>query len=373
MLRELKKVLTAFVIGLALFSMSEQVRAETADSQGYSIAKLEAGKEVEASSIFNLLMTPGEKRTIKVVVRNDSDKAITVDDDIFTTYTNANGEVEYTSQAENYDESMKVKISDIAKVRASDLKVSVPAKSEKIVLADITLPEDIDDGALLGSWYFDKAGQIDENTAGKGTSIQNKINYAIALKITVNKEVAKPEMTLTSASIGLLNYRKAFYAHLQNPLPAMITNIDYEGYVTKQGETKALYQNDLVKRKMAPNSAYKFPIFLNEGEFKAGNYTYHLKATTTDPKWEKKTWEWTKNFSIKADEAEKMNAQAINDAKEKHNWTLCLILACLILALLFSIFIFLLIKRRKRQKENDAELLAQKKMLEHLLATSDEH
>lgn len=373
MLRELKKVLTAFVIGLALFSMSEQVRAETADSQGYSIAKLEAGKEVEASSIFNLLMTPGEKRTIKVVVRNDSDKAITVDDDIFTTYTNANGEVEYTSQAENYDESMKVKISDIAKVRASDLKVSVPAKSEKIVLADITLPEDIDDGALLGSWYFDKAGQIDENTAGKGTSIQNKINYAIALKITVNKEVAKPEMTLTSASIGLLNYRKAFYAHLQNPLPAMITNIDYEGYVTKQGETKALYQNDLVKRKMAPNSAYKFPIFLNEGEFKAGNYTYRLKATTTDPKWEKKTWEWTKNFSIKADESEKMNAQAINDAKAKHNWTLCLILACLILALLFSIFIFLLIKRRKRQKDNDAELLAQKKMLEHLLATSDEH
>jgi hypothetical protein len=175
MLRKLKKVLTAFVIGLALFSMSEQVRAETADSQGYSIAKLEAGKEVEASSIFNLLMTPGEKRTIKVVVRNDSDKAITVDDDIFTTYTNANGELEYTSQAENYDESMKVKISDIAKVRASDLKVSVPAKSEKIVLADITLPEDIDDGALLGSWYFDKAGQIDENTAGKGTSIQNKI------------------------------------------------------------------------------------------------------------------------------------------------------------------------------------------------------
>ena len=68
-----------------------------------------------------------------------------------------------------------------------------------------------------------------------------------------------------------------------------------------------------------------------------------------------------------------MNAQAINDAKAKHNWTLWLILSCLILALLFSIFIFLFIKRRKRQKENDAELLAQKKMLEHLLATSDEH
>ena len=117
---------------------------------------MQAGKEVEESSIFNLLMTPGEKRTIKVTVRNDSNQPITVSDDIFTTYTNANGEVEYTSQAERYDDSMKVKLSDIAKVRASDLKIEVPGRSQKIVLADIELPQDIGDGALLGSWYFDK-------------------------------------------------------------------------------------------------------------------------------------------------------------------------------------------------------------------------
>lgn len=371
MLKELKKMMTIGTVALSLLCANWQVNAETADSQGYSIAKLEAGKEVEESSIFNLLMAPGEKRTIKVVVKNDSDQPIIVDDDIFTTYTNANGEVEYTSQAEKYDDSLKVKISDIAKVRASDLKVEVPAKSEKIVLADIELPKDISDGALLGSWYFDKAGQIDEASSSKGTSIKNKINYAIALKITVNQEIAKPEMTLTSASIGLFNYRKAFFAHVQNPLPALMTNIDYEGYVTKQGETKALYQNELQKRKMAPNSDYKFPIFLKDGEFKAGEYTYHLKATTTDPKWEKKTWEWTKDFSIKAADAQKLNQQAINDAKAKKDWTLWLVLACVVLGLFVLSMILLIIKRKKRQKEKEIEQLAQKRMLEQLLAMKD--
>ncbi|GAX47525.1 DUF916 and DUF3324 domain-containing protein [Pseudolactococcus reticulitermitis] len=371
MLKKNIKVMMMGALVFALFVSNGDAKAETAASQGYSIAKLEAGKEVEDSSIFNLLMTPGEKRTIKVTVRNDSNQPITVSDDIFTTYTNANGEIEYTSQADHYDESMQVKLSDIAKVRASDLKVEVPAKSQKVVLADIALPDDISDGALLGSWYFDKDGQIDENETNKGTSIKNKINYAIALKITVNQEVAKPELTLTSASIGLSNYRKAFFAHLQNPLPALMTNLDYEGYVTKQGETKALYQNELQKRKMAPQSSYQFPIFLKDDEFKAGNYTYHLKATTTDPKWEKKTWEWTKNFSIKADEAKKFNQQAINDVTAKTNWILWLILAGSVIVLFIICFIFLLMKRKKRQQEA-AELLAQKKLLEHLLAMKDE-
>ena len=372
MLNKTKKMMIFWGIVLTLLCPYVPVEAESVPSQGYSIAKLEAGKEVEESSIFNLLMTPGEKRTIKVAVRNDSDQPITVSDDIFTTYTNANGEVEYTSQAEHYDESMQIKLSDIAKVRASDLKVEVPGKSQKIVLADIELPQDIGDGALLGSWYFDKEGQVDENASSKGTSIKNKINYAIALKITVNQEVAKPEMTLTSASIGLSNYRKAFFAHLQNPLPALMTNIDYEGYVTKQGETKALYQNELQKRKMAPQSSYQFPVFLKDGEFKAGNYTYHLKATTTDPKWEKKTWEWTKDFTVKADDAKKFNQQAINDATAKSNWTLWLILSSIFILLIIIIFFFLLLKRKKRQKEVAAELLIQKRMLEQLLAMADD-
>ena len=371
MLKKNKKTMILGALMLALFGLNVPANAESEASQGYSIAKLEAGKEVEESSIFNLLMTPGEKRTIKVTVRNDSNQPITVSDDIFTTYTNANGEVEYTSQAERYDDSMKVKLSDIAKVRASDLKIEVSGKSQKIVLADIELPQDIGDGALLGSWYFDKEGQIDESESSKGTSIKNKINYAIALKITVNQEIAKPELSLTSASIGLSNYRKAFFAHLQNPLPALMTNINYEGYVTKQGETKALYQNDLEKRKMAPQSSYQFPIFLKAGEFKAGTYTYHLRATTTDPKWEKKTWEWTKDFTIKADDAKKFNQQAINDATAKTNWVLWLILASVAILLIIITFIFLLIKRKKRQKETAAELLTQKRMLEQLLAMKD--
>lgn len=179
-------------------------------------------------------------------------------------------------------------------------------------------------------------------------------------------------MTLTSASIGLSNYRKAFFAHLQNPLPALMTNIDYEGYVTKQGETKALYQNELQKRKMAPQSSYQFPVFLKDGEFKAGNYTYHLKATTTDTKWEKKTWEWTKDFTVKADDAKKFNQQAINDATAKSNWTLWLILSSVFILLIIIIFFFLLLKRKKRQKEVAAELLIQKRMLEQLLAMADD-
>lgn len=97
-----------------------------------------------------------------------------------------------------------------------------------------------------------------------------------------------------------------------------------------------------------------------------------MKATTTDPKWEKKTWEWTKDFTVKADDAKKFNQQAINDATAKSNWTLWLILSSIFILLIIIIFFFLLLKRKKRQKEVAAELLIQKRMLEQLLAMADD-
>ena len=68
-------------------------------------------------------------------------------------------------------------------------------------------------------------------------------------------------------------------------MPAITGKMTIEAKVTAKGKFDTLYENKLEGLTFAPNSNYKFPVFLGTDQFKAGEYTYRIKATTDDPKW----------------------------------------------------------------------------------------
>ena len=326
-----------------------------AATQGnYSIQKVnpENGEIKENASYYDLKMAPGETKTIEAKILNKSSEEITVKDQVFSAFTNANGQIDYTKQAEQYDKSLKIKMSDIAKVKASDINAKVPPTGETTVSVDITVPQDAQTGVILGSWHFEKEDQVDNEGKKEGVTINSKYAYALAIKITVDKEIEKPSLNLLNVSVGEVNYRKAFLAELQNDMPAITGKMTIEAKVTAKGKFDTLYENKLEGLTFAPNSNYKFPVFLGTDQFKAGEYTYRIKATTDDPKWSSKTWEWNKDFTVLPDEAKKGNSQAINDPRpgKVPTWVYFAI-GGLILLVLLLILLLLILKKRRKKKE----------------------
>jgi hypothetical protein len=337
-------------MGFTLFAMAE---GEENDEIAYSVQKIAPEQEVHATSPFyDLGVKPGDKRVIEAKISNSGEKTIEVKSQIFACYTTENGEIAYTNQAKEYDSSLQYKMNDIAEIRASDIKSTIPPKSQKIVKVEINVPENTKDGVLLGSWYFEKVVNEDNQKQKKSVNIGNRYSYALPIKLTVNKEVDQPNLNLDSVTIGLSNYKKTFFANLINDQPAIISQLSIEAQVMKKGKYDVLYENKTDGLIMAPNSNFGYPVYLGKGTFKPGDYTMKVKATTTDPKWSKKTWTWSMDFTILNEESKKLNKEAINDPEPEKSM-LGWILAIIVLVILVLILIFFLIfKRRKKDEEN---------------------
>ena len=351
------KIITWLLVGLTIGSLSGSLAyADEADNTtsnagvGYSVQKVAPENEVNAaSSFYDLAVKPGEKRTIKAKLVNPSDDEITIQSTLYTASTNQNGEISYASQPEEFDDSLKIKLTDIAEITASDVKSVVKPNSEKIISVTIQVPKEAPDGVILGSWYFEKLGQGEADKKDKGIVIKNKYSYAMAIKLTVNKEIDKPNLNLLSVTTGLNNYRKVINGNVQNDQPAIVSNLSITAQVMKKGQYDVLYENSAENMIMAPNSNFPFPVFLGEKQLQAGDYTMKMTAKTVDPKWDAKTWEWQQDFTIVSKEAKELNEQAINDPKAPTPWW---VYALIILGIAFIIgLILLLLLRRKAKNE----------------------
>lgn len=321
---------------------------------GYSVQKVASNDEIDAdSSFYDLLVTPGATKKIEAKIYNPTDKEIIVNSDIYTSGTNMNGEITYTAPLENIDQSLKYEISKFSEILDSNQKAVIPPHSNKIVSAMIEVPEDFKEGVLLGSWYFERDGQDDNNANGNGININNKYSYSIAIKLTVNKEIDSPNLNLLSVAPSLNNYRKVINATIQNDQAAIVSNMRVKADIMKQGKDDILYSNEIEGIIMAPNSNYPFPVFLKSNPLIAGDYTMKLSAKTEDPKWQSQDWEWMQDFTITKEEEKKLNDEAVNDSTVAVNNDnrMFYILICIGLLIVILLLIYLIFKKEKNKKK----------------------
>lgn len=362
-------IVSIWVIMVAFFVIDVGISpAVYADDQkansaiDYSIQKItpDAKQVSETSPFYDLLVKPGDELQIQAKLQNSSKEPVVIYSEIFTTYTNNNGQISYTSKAKKYDKSLDYKISDFAKVSASDINKEVPADSDTVVTADIKIPEDIEDGVYLGSWYFEKKGQEKNNgEENTGIAINNKYSYALAVKLTVNKEIAKPHLNLLTITTGTTNYKKSIQANIQNDQPAIVSKLKIDADVMKKGKFDVLYQNKMEDIIMAPNSQFSFPIYLKKDKMKPGDYTMRLTVSTEDTKWKPKTWEWKKDFTITKADADEANKTATNDPKPDNNWLIYVIIALAIVVLI--LFVVYIVKKKEVKRKEASKRKRKKK------------
>ncbi len=102
-------------------------------------------------SYFDLKMKPGQKQTLQVQMKNDTDKDVIVETYANTAITNSNGIVDYSTKNPKFDSTLKFPFSKIAKVQK---ETKIPAKSTVTLDVNVEMPNEPFDGVILGGTVF---------------------------------------------------------------------------------------------------------------------------------------------------------------------------------------------------------------------------
>lgn len=366
----MKKIISIMI--LALLLLGSNVYAENSEATiqqkaevSYSVKKIKAANEInETSSFYDLGVTKGENKEIQAIIANSSNQPIYVKSQIFTAFTNENGTITYNTKPKSISKSLKFKLSDFATIEASDKRIEVPPHSEKTVTAFIDVPKDVPDGVMLGAWYFEKENQVVENKEEQGIGIANKYSYSLAIKVTVNQEIEKPELKLKGVTTGLSNYRKAIQATIENESPGIISKLTVNAQILNEKNGELLYQRKQEDMIMAPNSNFSYPIFLKDQEMKPGDYVLNVEASTNDPKWPSQNWSWSQKFSITKEKAQQINQDALNDNVSSENNNNLVLIGVLFLIVSGLVTLFVLIRSNQKKKRKKLKMMAKRKKRE---------
>lgn len=336
-----KQLLTVLIIALTIPFL--HLTTVSASELNFAVEPLiPENQRDKTKTYFDLLVKPDSEQTIEINLRNDTENEVIVEPKVHSATTNLNGVVEYGPVETKRDSTLKHDLNEVVSV---EKEVKIPAQSSVKLPLTITVPKEEFNGILAGGITLqEKETKNNDNTETKGLSIQNQYAYVVALVLNENNTQVKPELKLNKVFPDQVNARNVINANLQNSTPNYLNQFNVVAKITQKGKTNALYETTKKAMQMAPNSNFDFPISLAGEKLEAGEYTLELTATTKADR-----WHWKKNFTIKADEAKKLNAKDVT-IKKDYTWLYIMIGIGLIV---LSILIVILILKRKRKKEEE--------------------
>lgn len=190
----MRKLLFTVFTAMTLMFSSSQVLAAT--SANFSVKAEISDNQVDRSNPhFDLRIKPDQKQMIRVEIRNNSENPITASVTLNPATTGANGIILYNAPACE-SEGDQLSIMDVARVDTPE--VNVDAASVATAEITIEMPKEGIEGAILGGLVFsakNNTAESSQNTSAR-ISLQNVIDYVIALKLTESDTIVSPDFTL---------------------------------------------------------------------------------------------------------------------------------------------------------------------------------
>lgn len=309
---------------------------------GFSVAAHIPRNQVNRKNFFfDLQMKPGQAETLSVTIYNSTNRDLQIETAIHTAYTNSNGTIEYVLPTKTYDPSLKYPISELTKL--TDKKtVTVPANGTKVVTAVVKMPSKQFNGIMLGGWYFKRLNQTVTGTVKGTTDVRNQYSYVIGLRYA-SGEIPGPDMRLKSVAAGLFDYHRGFIIRLRNVAAIMIPDVTMQTTITNK-TTGAVVENVLQKNvQIAPNTAFKYPLLVNNNQLRAGKYHLHMVVKNSQHR-----WVFNRDFTVTQAEAQKYNRASVEN-RGISSWWLIVLGALLMLIIVLLIWgTWRLIKKRRQ-------------------------
>lgn len=301
----------------------------------------------EGKGYYDLNLAPNQKETLRLEIGNTSAEPIRIQVTPHTAYTNVLGNVEYGKNAQEADPTL---VHSLADLMESSEVIELAGNETKTVEIPLQMPEEAFEGFLAGGLRIaeqkEETAETDE-AEGEGVAIKNEFAYVVGVVVSNNRDSVQPELELLDVFADQLNYRNVVSATLQNFTPTFVNQLAVEATVKRVGENEVLYKSEKEMMQMAPNSNFNFPISLEGDRFRSGNYVLELTATSGENE-----WSWTREFTIEADEARKLNREDVTIDSGVNWW---MIGAIILLILMLGLVLYLM-WQKKRARESEKEV-----------------
>lgn len=305
---------------------------------------------------YDLMVEPGSKQDLTVIIKNTSNEKMTISPSINRAHTNLVGVVTYSTKSKEKAPNLKYNIEDIVTLDQTTIEIE-PNESYSLPI-HINTPNEKFDGVLAGGLYLFK----EDKTKNKG----NVKNYfareiAILLRSDPSSTELSGNLKVIKASAGQENYRNVTQVLFENDQPAFLSNFSIDARVSKKGTSETLYEVSTNGLSMAPNSSFNFQVPLNGASYEAGTYTVKGTYSHNDQK-EK----FEKEFTVSKEEEKKYNEKDVTIDRSsifdsKLVIALFVLLSALMLVILLILFIYLKNKKKRKKAAQRRRIAQQRK------------
>lgn len=317
-MKKLKIICFSFILYIACFNIGTVAAsaAESEDIGNFNFKMIPPENQVGDTGYFNLKMEPNQKQTVQVEMANITDKEVTVEIALNSAKTNSNGVLEFGPTVLKEDASLKYDFKDIVKGPET---ITIPAKQKVPLNLEITMPADTYDGIITGGIQMQVQKSKEQlEKEKKERQIVNRYAYVLGMVLKETDTKVTPELEFSKFYPELANYRNAVFVNFSNVRAEFLNDMTIDMQVMKKGSDEVLYDTKKTNMRMAPNSMINFPVEMNGERMEPGDYTGHVLVTSSDQK-----WEWSNDFKITKEDADKYNAQDVTLVQERgFNWLL---------------------------------------------------
>lgn len=293
---------------------------------------------------FDLHMQPAQEQTLAISVTNSGAEPITVEVSAISASTNQNGIIDYRTR-DIRDETLRYPFSELASV--AEPVITIPAYESKMVHIDLTMPNELYDGIILGGIVIAQKEDIQNDEmllAQGGSSIINHYAYIVGVKLTETDVIIPPAFELIKVIAETIDYRPALVHYLRNTEAAIVKNMAVSVIICPSDNAKPIYENQW-NIDMAPNSTIRLPAFIDSSKLQPGTYNSQI---TTESDGSAVILDST--FTIEQEQVNIINSTIIEESVSLPLWSWIIIMLVIIIAVLI-IFLIVLCKRRKDDEE----------------------
>lgn len=328
----MKKIKTILLMAMsvALFTMGVEETQANENKLQFTPKLIQSKEKMDDSETdFKLKVKPDTTVSFSVDVTNESKDPIKMQASIKDAATNNQGSINYASDKKVINDKLSLK-----KIADFNEEFELKSHEKKTLKVSFKTPKEPFDGIILGGLYLEQ--KPDEKSE---EMIRNSFSYTVPVILVESEKNIDANLTFKNVAPELTGGRNALKVSLNNPVHNILPDAFYEVSVTKKGEDKALYKDELKGISFAPNSVFDHYVLMGQDNYEAGDYTAHIRVNSDYGE-----WKWDEDFTIKSQVAKDLNKESVS---VKRMSTLMKFMIGIILLLILIIIVVVIMMRRK--------------------------
>lgn len=289
-----------FFLGIALLGMFLSFRSVYADNippgVGYQVEPIFSKEQIDPDKGFYYLKTvPNSEQFIEAEIMSTQEEPVTITMSVLDSFTQNNGQMGYTSDKNELDETLKEPLSSFIEV--SPASITVQKFEKKIVRFKLNTPKESYEGVKAGALLFSK-----EDADAKGITSKNEFRIGVLISESGDSYSDSASLNLLEAKGTLKEAKKTVSLKLQNPEPKLLANLTMEANIKEKKTGKTIKTKQVKDYLMAPNSHFELDLDWGISKLPAGDFVATVEANNGEH-----SWSLTKDFTISGKLANDIN------------------------------------------------------------------